>query len=70
MGALNLNEIEVNDLTQHEEAILKNNFYMRLEIVARGRYLYEMNPVDNTAVPYNLLGSNSNISLNSKDFKR
>jgi len=43
---------------------------MRLEIVARGRYLYEMNPVDNTAVPYNLLGSNSNISLNSKDFKR
>jgi len=70
MGALNLNEIEVNDLTQHEEAILKNNFYMRLEIVARGRFLYETNPADNTAMPYSLLGSQSNISMTSREFKR
>ena len=38
---MNLNEIEVNDLSVLEEAILKNNFYIRLEIVSRGRYLYE-----------------------------
>jgi len=28
-------------ITKVDEIILKNNFYVRLEIVARGRYIYE-----------------------------
>ena len=42
-----LSEIDVSDLTIQDEMILKTNFYMRLEIVARGRYIYERNLFDN-----------------------
>jgi len=70
LGALNLNEIEINDLTQLEEKILKNNFYLRLEIVARGRYLYEQNPVDFQQQGLYNFGSQSNLSQSTSTLKR
>ena len=60
LGALNLNEIDVDDLSPLEETILKNNFYMRLEIVSRGRYLYEQSPLDFSQSSV-ALGSQSNL---------
>ena len=33
---------ELVKINKIDETILKNNFYMRLEIVARGRYIYEI----------------------------
>lgn len=67
LGALNLNDIEISDLTQLEEQILKNNFYLRLEIVARGRYLYEQTPVDFIPQYSTILGSQSNMSQTSSN---
>jgi hypothetical protein len=31
----------ISRLSQSEETMLKNNFYMRLEMLARGRQVYE-----------------------------
>ena len=70
LGAMNLNEIEVNELSAMEEAILKNNFYLRLEIVSRGRYLYEQTPVDLNQQSSVNLGSQSNLSLSTNPAKR
>jgi hypothetical protein len=37
----NFNQIEIGKLTILEELILMNNFYLRLEIISRGKYIYE-----------------------------
>lgn len=67
---MNLNEIEVNDLSSLEETILKNNFYIRLEIVSRGRYLYEQTPLDFQQQSSLNFGSQSNLSLSTSHIKR
>lgn len=49
---------------------MKNNFYLRLEIVSRGRYLYEQTPVDFQQQNSVNLATLSNISQSDSTLKR
>ena len=38
--------LELGKLNLSDETLLKNNFYARLEIIARGRYIHEPFPLE------------------------
>lgn len=66
---ISLNDIEINKLSHEDEIILKNNFYIRLEIVARGRYVYEaQNLMEQSIQPLTMLiASGTNFSSNGQN---